>query len=115
MKISIERTQLKAGHSHVSLGGGTPEIVVVEVTNLILNHASAVFRLAVGERLGKVVEDFSKVLGEDRELLEVKGKGKLMLSTMLTAQPFFEGSTLYLQVNGAAYLQGHTAPYLSPP
>jgi len=47
-QVNITSTKIHPGHSSVVLGGGASEIVVVEVTNLILNHASILFRSFIG-------------------------------------------------------------------
>lgn len=47
-QINITSTKIHPGHSAVALGGKAPEIVIVEVTNLILNHASILFRGFIG-------------------------------------------------------------------
>lgn len=47
-ELSIEQTKIHPGKSKVELGGGVSETVLVEVTNLILNHASIIFRGIIG-------------------------------------------------------------------
>lgn len=46
--IDILQTKIQPGQSKVELGGGVKETVAVEVTNLILNRASIVFRGFIG-------------------------------------------------------------------
>lgn len=46
--IDILQTKIQPGKSKVELGGGVKETVAVEITNLILNRASIVFRSFIG-------------------------------------------------------------------
>jgi hypothetical protein len=48
LEIEITRTKLSPGKMKVELGGGVVETVAVEVTNLILNRASVIFRGVIG-------------------------------------------------------------------
>ena len=58
-KIDIDGAKItnqdKRHSIKISLGGKVPETVVVEVTNLILNHAKIVFRLAIKNAIVKIV------------------------------------------------------------
>lgn len=50
-EVNVTSTKINPGHSKVALGGGAPEIIIVEVTNLILNHASILFRSFIGKKI----------------------------------------------------------------
>lgn len=47
-ELAITNTKIRPGKSKVELGGGVTETVAVEITNLILNHASFTFRGIIG-------------------------------------------------------------------
>lgn len=47
-QLAITYTKIVPGKSKVELGGGATETVAVEITNLILNKASIIFRGIIG-------------------------------------------------------------------
>ena len=47
----------------VELGGKVVETVAVEVTNLVLNKASVIFRGFISNKISSTLTDASKVLG----------------------------------------------------
>jgi hypothetical protein len=90
------------------------ETVAIEVTNLILNRASIVFRGIIGSwspilanKLSSAITNASTVLGKDILLYHDKDRNKdLKLNTTLVAAPFITNQTLFIQVNAAPFIQG---------
>lgn len=63
--IDILQTKIQPGQSKVELGGGVKETVAVEVTNLILNRASIVFRGFIASKISSAITEATHILGDD--------------------------------------------------
>lgn len=62
-EIKINKVSLKDGDVRskikIHLGGGVPETVLVEVTDIIINHARIIFRQALTSALTGLIQDLS--------------------------------------------------------
>jgi hypothetical protein len=103
--LDITYTKIRPGSMKVELGGKVVETVAVEVTNLVLNKASVIFRGFIANKLSSVLSDASRVLGQDLQLYHDAAHNKnIKVNTTLTAVPLISNQVLYIQLNGAPYI-----------
>ena len=62
------------------------------MTNLILNHASILFRGFISKQLSKTITDLGSTIGEDKKIFTDKATGKEFYVNMsLVAMPLASG------------------------
>ena len=123
-KLEIDQAKItnedKRHSIKIKLGGGVPQTVVIEVTNLILNNAKIAFRTAIKSVVAKVVEQFTQPLRKDYKIICNKmdnGQNKqdcIYLNTTLVSKPIITDNIQFVQVNGAPYRTGHSSGFLDP-
>lgn len=90
----------------INLGGNVKETVVIEVTNLILNHAKVTFQQAITNAIIGAVNSLTQSLSNDVKVYCPIPSKCIYLNTTLNAKPIITNGTLLIQVNSAPYEYG---------
>lgn len=107
--IVIKRIDMSTGNVKVTLGGSVSERVAAIITKLLLEFGEPAVHTQVKKAIRKEMDKLNKNIKTDFNLLDIK------LNSSLVSAPNIQPDWFWLNLNGAAFIEGSGSGVLNPP